>query len=70
LTSAVESARKGNPVIYLALALPVAMAAFTVSTTLVAHHPHQSKAIMAPTHEDSQSNPATLIKPQNVKYIG
>ena len=68
-----QSDRKGNPVIYLALALPVALAAVGVSDILATHYSHiadQPKAVVAPAHNESQPNPATLIKPQNVKYIG
>jgi len=68
-----KSDRKGNPVIYLALAMPVALAAFAVGNTLLIRHRHatlQPSAIDVPVHESVPPNPNTLIKPQNVKYVG
>jgi len=69
---ATKSDRKGNPVIYLALTLPGVLVAVALSSTL-ARHSHwigQPRAIEVPESGTVPSNPATLIKPQNVKYIG
>ena len=68
-----KSDRKGNAVIYLALAMPVAMTAFAVGNTLLIRHRHaalQPTAIDVPARESVPPNPNTLIKPQNVKYVG
>ncbi len=65
-----KSARKGNPVIYLALALPVLLTMIAVGRTLAARYPRSAAEPTAIEAPGLQSNPATLIKPQNVKYIG
>lgn len=64
---------RGNPVIYFALALPLLLAVIAISNTLAGRYSRsvaEPKAIVAPDHTGSQPNPATLIKPQNVRYIG
>jgi len=68
-----KSARKGNPVIYLALALPGCLVAVAIASTVVARHRNWAaapSAISAPNQRDSQSNPGPLIEPKNWRYIG
>lgn len=69
-----KSDRKGNAVIYLALATPVALAVFAVANTLLIRHRHAALQPTAtnvpPIRESVPPNPNTLIKPQNVKYVG
>jgi hypothetical protein len=65
-----KSDRKGNPVIYIALALSGLLALSVIGRTLAASYP---RALGQPTNIEApgiQSNPASLIKPQSVKYIG
>jgi len=68
---ATTSDRKGNPVIYLALTLPVVLAAVAICNTIAqrSHRIGETRAIEIPA-SGRTTNPSTLIKPQNVKYIG
>jgi hypothetical protein len=69
-----KSDRKGNPVIYLALALPGLLVVTALSKPLATRYVRsmgEPKAVEAPLHPEGQTiNPATLIKPQNMKYVG
>ena len=68
-----KSGQKGNSVIYLALAVPLFLAVFAIGSTVTGRYSRSAaepKPIGAPDHQGSQSNPATLIKPQNVRYVG
>ncbi len=68
-----KPARKGNPVIYMALALPGCLLAVAIASAVVARHRNSGagpSAISAPDQRDSQSNPGPLIEPKNWRYIG
>lgn len=59
--------------IYLALALPLILGVIAISNTLTGRYSRpvaEPGAIVAPSHTGGESNPANLIRPQNVRYIG
>ncbi|HTW88936.1 MAG TPA: hypothetical protein VMD75_13115 [Candidatus Binataceae bacterium] len=64
---------RANPVIYLALALPLLLGVIAISNTLTGRYSHpvaEPRAITAPGHTSGEPNPANLIRPQNVRYVG
>jgi hypothetical protein len=53
--------------------MPVALTAFAIGNTLLIRHRRavvQPTAIEVPAHDSVPPNPHTLIKPQNIKYVG
>ena len=68
---AVKSERKGNPVIYLALAVPGALLAIGIYQSVARHTQWigATRTMEVPA-QSIPSNPAKLIEAKDFKYVG